>query len=462
VTEHSSKSPDFDPAMEILLGANGKMAHAAGEAAGASNLDAAMSGLEQKVESGVESALDQAGTNAQAHAASKLGANIKEGVGAFGTALTSVASMGTQVIALGAAWNAPKKGIGDYLNLMAQFGGTVGSAIGVVDALSKAQAAFNVIAAANPVALIVIAVVALIAAVVALIVYWDQVKAALRDNPWLSVVAALFGVIGVIVLVIAYWDEIKLAVLIAANFISIQLQKIGGFFVGLKNLIGMVWDWVVNSVYNLGAGIINTFIEFGAGVVNFFLDLLNDFIDIYNDIAAWVPGLDEIEKVERVNVEAIKVATKEVPEIDVGKAFAHQGEIRGGLEDQILDQEKAVQHAQDEDRARQLKAADEEQKAAAAAGAPAGAPVLPAGFGGTAGAAGAAPAIPAGALGAGGGPDQSVHVEGGIHVVINAQGLDGGSAKMLTDDMVRQIQERLDSLRSERDRRVGVRSAAAA
>ena len=456
----SLHSPDFQPAMVALFGPSGKVANAAQEAAGATNLDAAMAGLEQKVESGVESALDQAGSNAQAHAASKLGANLKEGVGAMGNAITSVASMGTQVLALGDAWNKPKKGIGDYLNLMAQFGGTVSAAVGVVDALSKAQAAFNIIAAANPVVLIVLAVVALIAAIVALIVYWDQVKAALRDNPWLAVVAALFGVIGVIVLVIAYWDEIKLAVLIAANFMSIQLQKIGGFFIGLKNVIVMVWDWVVASVYNLGVGILNTFIEFGAGIVNFFIDLLNDFIDIYNDIAYYVPGLDEISKVERVNVEAIKVAAKEVPEIDVGKAFAHQGEIKGGLEDQIAKQEQVVAKAQEDDRARQQKAAqekaEEERQAAAAAPAlPAAAPALPAGFGGP---APAGAALPAGV----GGPDQSVHVEGGIHVTINAAALDGGSAKMLTDDMVRQIQERLDSLRSERDRRVGVRTPAAA
>ena len=52
-------------------------------------------------------------------------------------------------------------------------------------------------------------------------------KAALRDNPWLAVAASLFGIIGLIVVIIAYWDEIKLAVLIAANDISIQVKKIG-------------------------------------------------------------------------------------------------------------------------------------------------------------------------------------------------------------------------------------------
>jgi hypothetical protein len=479
----TGSSPDFGPAMNILFGSSGKVAHAAQDATGATNLDAAMHGLEQKVESGVTSALDEAGTKAQAAAASKLGANIKEGVGALGNSLSSIGGLGTSVLQLGEAWNKPKKGAADYFALMSQLGGTISQGLGAVDAIGKlgtamsslgittkiaaaAQALFNAIMAINPVVLIVIGVLALIAAIVLLIVYWDEVKAALRDNPWLAVVAALFGVIGVIVLVIAYWDEIKLAVLIAANFMSIQVQKIGGFFVGLKNLIGMVWDWITASVYNLGAGILNVFIEFGAGITNTFIDLLNGFIDIYNDIAAWVPGLDEIANVERVDVEKMKVATKAVPEIDVGKAFA-QGEVKGGLEDQIAKQEQVVKAAQAEDKARQDKAAADkaaEEKKKAAEAPPAGPPALPAGFGGApAGPTGEAPAIPAGALGAGvGGPDQSVHVEGGIHVTINAEGLDGGSAKMLTDDMVRQIQDRLDSLRSERDRRVGVRNAAAA
>ena len=471
-TKEAKGSPNFAPAMDAVLGPDGKLATAARGAANAANLDPAMAGLEQKIESGVTTALDEAGAKAQAHAASKLGANIKEGVGALGNTLSSVAGLGNQVLQLGEAWNKPKKGAADYFNLMGQFGGTISQGLGAVDAIQKlgaamsslgimtkiaaaAQAVFNAIMAINPVVLIVLAVVALIAAIVALIVYWDQVKAALRDNPWLAVVAALFGVIGVIVLVIAYWDEIKLAVLIAANFMSIQLQKIGGFFIGLKNVIVMVWDWVVASVYNLGVGILNTFIEFGAGIVNFFIDLLNDFIEIYNDIAYYVPGLDEISKVERVNVEAIKVAAKEVPEIDVGKAFAHQGEIKGGLEDQIAKQEQVVAKAQDDDRTRQQKAAQEKADKAqqAAPALPAAAPALPGGFGGPAPADAARPA---------GGPDQSVHVEGGIHVTINAEGLDSGSAKLLTDDMVRQIQERLDSLRSERDRRIGVRTQAAA
>jgi len=85
----------------------------------------------------------------------------------------------------------------------------------------------------------------------------------------------MFGVIGVIILVIAYWDEIKLAVLKAANFVSIQIQHIAGFFIGIKNIAGMVWDWIVATLENAGISIINAFITIGVGIQNFFIGIVN-------------------------------------------------------------------------------------------------------------------------------------------------------------------------------------------
>jgi hypothetical protein len=469
-------SPDFGPAMEVLFGPDGTLAQAARGATEQANLEPALDGFEEKIESGVTAALDEAGTKAQAHAVASLGSKVKEGVGALGGALSAVGGLGTSVIALGAAWDKPNKGAADYFGLMSQLGGTISQGLGAVDAIAKlagvtkiaaaAQAVFNAVMAINPVVLIVIAVVALIAALALLIIYWDQVKAAVRDNPWigiavvlLGIIAPIFGIIAAVIMLIAYWDEVKLAFLQGANFMSIQLQKIGGFFLGLQNLIGMVWDWIVASVYNLGAGIINGYIEFGAGIINFFVGLINSFIGIFNDLADVVPGLDRIAEVERVNVEAIKVASKEVPEIDVGKAFARQGEITGGLEAQIVKQEEVVKKAQEEDKVRRDQKAQEnaeKEKAEAAAAGPA-AGMLPA----------AVPQLPApgalapaGVVPSGGAGDQSIHIEGGIQISINAERLEADSAKLLTDEMVRQLQERLDSLRSERDRRVGIRAAA--
>ena len=57
--------------------------------------------------------------------------------------------------------------------------------------------------AMNPIVLIVIAVIALIAAIVALVVYWEEVKAAVRDNPWIAAIGLIFGPIGILIALIA-------------------------------------------------------------------------------------------------------------------------------------------------------------------------------------------------------------------------------------------------------------------
>ena len=77
----------------------------------------------------------------------------------------------------------------------------------------------------------------------------------------------------------------------------------------------------------------------------------------------------------------------------------------------------------------------------------------------------AAPGGGAGVLTAGAGPqtvDQSVNVQGGISVAVNADRLEADSAQMLSDEIVAQLQARLGALRSEQDFRVGARPAAPA
>jgi hypothetical protein len=58
--------------------------------------------------------------------------------------------------------------------------------------------------------------------------------------------------------------------------------------------------------------------------------------------------------------------------------------------------------------------------------------------------------------------DQSVNVEGGISVSVNADRLEADSAQILSDEIVAQLQARLGALRSEQDFRVGARPAAVA
>jgi hypothetical protein len=461
-TEKAGNSPDFGPAMEILLGPGGKLADSAREAAVGADLDPAFVNLEEEIEQGVTQAMDEAGDAAAGRGAIALGTKLGEGAKALGDVFTAVPQLYDSVSQLGDAWDKPLTSTKDYMDLFSKMGGVIGQGVDTIQKLasvtkiaSAAQLAFNAIMALNPVVLVVLGVLALIAAIVALIAYWDEVKAALRDNPWLAVVAAMFGVIGVIVVVIAYWEEIKLAVLEAANFISIQAKRIGLFFMGVGNLIKQVWDWIVDSLYNAGVGILNTFSEFGAWILNLFIGIANGVIDLYNDTVAYIPGVDEIERISEV--EASKFETRKVQEISVEAAFAPaMGPISGGLEEQIAAQRGAVAAAEEEDRTRRARAAEaeERERRAREAERPAlGAPAAPAGI------LAGRPGLPEGAAAAAG-VDQSVRVEGGITVNISAERLDPDIAPLLADDFVRRLKERLDALRSEQEFRTGVRSPA--
>ncbi len=463
----ASHSPDFTPAMAELFGPSGKVADAATLAAGGADLTAAEQGLEKKLTDGISGALEKAGDAAQKQTLGQLSASVSSGATALGGALSSVPQLYDSVTKLGEAWNKPLHSTKDYMDLLGAAGATVSQAgqalqafTGLTQVAAAAQAVFNAVMALNPVVLVVIAVVALIAAIALLIVYWDQVKAALRDNPWLAVAASLLGIIGIIIVIIAYWDEIKLAVLIAANFISIQAQRIGLFFVGLGTLIGQVWDWITATAANVGISILNAFIAAGVAIQNFFIGVINWVLGKYNDLAdsalGDLIGLQKADLIPEVDVQTKLIPPKDVPTIDVDAAFKPKA-VTGGLEAQIQAQQAVVAAGQKEDADRRAGAAT--PAGAPAPGAPSAAPalppVLPAAPGGLP--AGAAPG-PGGAPQAGGGPaDQSVHVEGGITVTINAERLEADSAQLLTDRFIEQIQARLGELRATADFRVGAR-----
>lgn len=492
----ASGSPDFHPAMETLFGPSGKIADAAHHAATGANLDPALNNLEQKLETGVNSALDEAGKKSAEHAGKALAEKITSGITSLGNVMTSIPALYDSVTKLGEVWHKPLNSTKDYMDLLSAAGGTVtqvGSTIqafaGITQIASAAQAVFNAIAAANPYVLIVIAVIALIAAIALLIIYWDQVRAFLRDNPWISVIIAMTGIIGLIIVIIAYWDEIKLAALQAANFISIQIQKIGFFFVGLKNLAGMVWDWMVATVANVGISILNTFIAIGVGIQNFFIGIINWVLEKYNALADSVVGdvlgLFKAELIPEVPLETKLIPPKEVPTVSIEAAFA-TGPVTGGLEGQIAKQEEVLKKTREEDEKRRKEVAEKraaEQQAAQQSGG-ASAPGLPGlsgtptpGFIGPPAASSSmgsslTPGIPgsplgrpslpatamAGAAGPVGGADQSVHV-GTITVNINAEKLEANAAKLLSDEIVSQLKAKLDALRTEQDFRIGMRPA---
>jgi hypothetical protein len=466
-------SPNFAPAMQVIFGPSGKLTDAAQDAAQGANLEPALQNLEDKIEEGVTEAMEDAGEAAAASGAQALGSRINAGATALGNVLTSVPQLYDSVTKLGEAWDKPLESTADYMNLFAAAGSTISQGVqtfqalaGVTQIASAAQAAFNAVMAMNPIVLIVLAVIALIAAIVALVVYWDQVEAAVRDNPWVAAIGLILGpigiLIGLIVLIIAYWDEVKLAVLVAANFISIQVQRIGQFFVGLRTLIGQVWDWVVATVVNVGISIVNTFITIGTEVQNFFIGLVNSILEIYNELATSAVGefigLEPAELIPEVELETRLIPPREVPQVSVEAAFAPTGKITGGLEGAIASQEAAVAQARaaDEERRRREQEAAAQPPPPAAAPAPPSLPPAPA--------PGVPPAIPQGvAAAAPAGPvDTSVTVNGGITVNINAERLEADAAQLLSDELISAIQARLGALRAEQDFRTGVRPTAPA
>ena len=469
--------------MKIALGPSGKLSEAATSAAQGTNLTTAGETLEKKIETSVQGAMNEAGNKVSLASAKALAGKIGEGVTSLGNIMTSIPQLYDQVNALSEAWDKPNKSTKDYMDLVGKMGGvltqgvqTIQALSGVLQIASAAQAVFNAVAAMNPYVLIVLAVIALIAGIALLIIYWDKVKAALRDNPWLAVAAALFGIIGIIVVIIAYWDEIKLATLKAANFVSIQIQKIGHFFVGVKNLAGMVWGWIVATVENAGITIVNVFITIGVKIENFFIALVNKILSLYNKIADSVVGdvlgLSKAQLIPEVEVKSKLIPPKEVPKVDVEAAFA-TGEIKGGLEDSIAKQQKVVDEANKKDEERRQK--EREEKARAAAAPPAGPPgtLAPPALGGMPPGTTAPmlalpptadlgrPPLPRGAIpGAAGPVDSSLHI-GAITVNLNAEKLEADSAKLLTDEVVRQLEMKLEVLARQRDFRTGNRPAAA-
>ncbi len=429
-------SPDFGPAMAVLFGPSGKLAGAAQHAATGTNLDPALQNLEKKIEHGVSQAMDEAGNAVSAHGAHALAGKIGAGATALGNILSAAPAIHQSITALGEAWDKPLQSTADYMNLFGAAGSLIGQGVQTFEALasatkiaSAAQAVFNAVMAMNPIVLIILAVIALIAAIVLLIVYWD---------------------------------EVKLAVLKAANFISIQLQRVGHFFVGVGHLAGQVWDWIVAKLANAGIAIINFFIKIGTDIQNFFIGVINGILGMYNKLATSVIGdvlgLKEAELIPEVNVETRLIPPKEVPKIDVEAAFKTDGEITGGLEGAIAEQQGVIARKEAEEA--QKKAA---QPPGALPGLPPGGPI-PSAAAPVEGPAGLSrPSLPGPGVpppGGGGPVDQSVHVEGGITVNINAERLEADSARLLTDEIILGIQERLYKLCSVQNFRTGTRTSA--
>jgi hypothetical protein len=126
-----------------------------------------------------------------------------------------------------------------------------------------AQTAFNIVAAANPIILIVMGAIIAIAALIAIIIFlkknWDKVTEAVKEhfNKIMAVVTVLFWPLGLIISVIkeivSNWGKIKDA--LAATGLFDKLKEIGE---GIKNFFGSIGEKIV-SLFNAAKEKISNF-----------------------------------------------------------------------------------------------------------------------------------------------------------------------------------------------------------
>ena len=152
--------------------------------------------------------------------------------------------------------------------------------IGMIKTLSAAIAVLNVIMAANPVGVIIVAVGLLIAAISALIYYWDEVSAWVLKYKYYLL--GLAGPIGIIAgLIMYFWDDIIAGAKYCWN--------------GIK----WVWDAVINALAGVGdffSGIVDGMISFALSGIKWILQKVSNLPLIGGKAKA---ALEIINKYER-------------------------------------------------------------------------------------------------------------------------------------------------------------------
>lgn len=171
---------------------------------------------------------------------------------------------------------------------------------------TAAQWALNAALNANPISLIIIAIVALIAAIVLLwnnsetfrnIVtgvfeaVWNAIKAVWDwiSNNWPLLLAILTGPIGLAVLwIINNWETVKAAFALAWEFIkgvwSNVVAWFGNVWNGIKSIFASVGQWFANMF----TGAVNAIFNAWNGITGFFRGIWNAITSIFGSIGAAV------------------------------------------------------------------------------------------------------------------------------------------------------------------------------
>ncbi|EJC1211304.1 phage tail tape measure protein [Vibrio parahaemolyticus] len=195
--------------------------------------------------------------------------NITKWIGYAGiTLLSFVAINGLLTMAVGIG----KQAMASYILVTKGYGLAVAGVNSILKAFKVAMLAANIAMMANPIGLVVGAVVAAIAAVGALIYYWDDLKASFGDTTWFQII------------------ESALALIMLPFQTLFQFLKAG-------------WQWVMSgftdtSVLAFIGDMANSMKDMFAGVFNWITESLAGIWESVKGLVDWIPGLGSDEDLQ--------------------------------------------------------------------------------------------------------------------------------------------------------------------
>lgn len=195
--------------------------------------------------------------------------NITKWIGYAGiTLLSFVAINGLLTMAVGIG----KQAMASYILVTKGYGLAVASVNSILKAFKVAMLAANIAMMANPIGLVVGAVVAAIAAVGALIYYWDDLKASFGDTTWFQII------------------ESALALIMLPFQTLFQFLKAG-------------WQWVMSgftdtSGFAFIGDMANSMKDMFAGVFNWITESLAGIWESVKGLVDWIPGLGSDEDLQ--------------------------------------------------------------------------------------------------------------------------------------------------------------------
>ncbi|EGQ8451967.1 phage tail tape measure protein [Vibrio parahaemolyticus] len=192
--------------------------------------------------------------------------NITKWIGYAGiTLLSFVAINGLLTMAVGIG----KQAMASYILVTKGYGLAVAGVNSILKAFKVAMLAANIAMMANPIGLVVGAVVAAIAAVGALIYYWDDLKASFGDTTWFQII------------------ESALALIMLPFQTLFQFLKAG-------------WQWVMSgftdtSSFAFIGDMANSMKDMFAGVFNWITESLAGIWESVKGLVDWIPGIGSDE-----------------------------------------------------------------------------------------------------------------------------------------------------------------------